>query len=72
MAHRNEPLPLFVTDEYEDLIVYIRRQKFDTNKIYAYITGNWNCDARDISESVYANAYNGFDHYKDRNYDVNF
>jgi hypothetical protein len=65
-----EPKPLATFVDYHELIVYIRRQKFDTHKIYETIADSWNefDEVKDISESVYANAYNGFIHFKDKNY----
>ena len=64
--------PRFVTDDYHELIVFVRRNSLDVNPIYVSIMGEWYADSKDISKSVYANAYNGFEHYKDRNYEVNF
>lgn len=66
-----EPVPLATFVDYHELIQYIRRQKFDKHKIYQAIANSWNevDEVRDISESVYKNAYNGFYHYKDKNYE---
>lgn len=66
-----EPVPLATFVDYHELIKYIRRQKCSTNKIYQAIPDSWNeiDEVRDISESVYKNAYNGFYHYKDKNYE---
>ena len=70
IMNRYEPKPLATFVDYHELIVYIRRQKFDTHKIYETIADSWNefDEVKDISESVYANAYNGFIHFKDKNY----
>lgn len=70
--NRYEPVPLATFGEYHELIMYIRRQKFDEHKIYRTILDSWNeyDDVKDISESVYENAYNEFEHYTDQNYKV--
>ncbi len=66
-----EPVPLATFVDYHELIKYIRRSKYDRNKIYQAIADSWNevDEVRDISESVYKNAYNEFNHYTDKNYE---
>jgi len=57
-----EPVPLASFVNYYELIRFIRKQKFDSNKIYQLIADSYNEFDRvtDVSESVYEHAYNGF------------
>jgi hypothetical protein len=68
----NEPVPRATFVDYHGLVMYVRKNCCDTNKIYESESDSWNefDEIRDISESVYANAYNGFTHYKDKNYEI--
>jgi len=47
-----EPVPLATFVDYHELIKYIRRSKYDRNKIYQAIADSWNevDEVRDISE----------------------
>jgi len=67
---RYEPVPLATFSDYHELIKYIRRQKFNEHKIYESVANSWNeiDEVRDFSASVYADAYNGFNHFTDKNY----
>ena len=66
-----EPVPRATFVDYHTLIMYVRKHCCDTHKIYQSLADSWNefNDVTEISESVYANAYNGFEHYKDKNYE---
>ena len=67
-----EPVPMATFGDYHELIKYIRRQKFDSHKIYQSNLDSWNefDEVTEISDSVYNNAYNDFDHFTDRNYET--
>lgn len=56
--------------DYDELIRFIRRHCISEQAIYKTRANSWNEteDAIDISQDVFADAYNDFDHYKDTNY----
>jgi hypothetical protein len=58
-------------EDYHEMIMMIRRRKIDGSKIYRCEVDSWNEfeSPSDISKIVYSNAYNDFDHYRDKNYE---
>ncbi len=65
-----EAIPDATFSNYHDLIVYVRRHGRSGNQIFLYELDNWNDfdKIKDISDAVYRDAYNGFEHYKDKNF----
>lgn len=57
---RYEPIPLTTFVDFDEMIRYIRRRKFDKHKIYETVANDWNefTEVRDVSETVYTKAYN--------------
>lgn len=56
--------------DYDELIRYVRRNKLSEIEIFSTRANSWNEmeNSVNIAETVFADAYNGFDHYKDTNY----
>jgi GGDEF domain-containing protein len=56
--------------DYDELIRYVRRNKLDDLVIFSTRANSWNemQDSVNIIETVLADAYNDFDHFKDTNY----
>jgi len=56
--------------DYDELIRYVRRNKLSGIEIYSTRANSWNeeREPEDITEKVWLDAYNNFDHYKDTNY----
>ena len=56
--------------DYDELIRFVRRNKLSGVYIYSTRANSWNEIEKetDITEQVWLDAYNDFDHYKDTNY----
>ena len=56
--------------DYDELIRFVRRNKLSGVYIYSTRANSWNEmeEETDITEQVWLDAYNDFDHYKDMNY----
>jgi hypothetical protein len=67
---KNDQCPT-VFDDYDQLIVFIRRNCFtldDHRPVYSSIINDPD-EYQDISSQVYSDAWNGFNHVKDTNYE---
>lgn len=67
-AHSKE-VPIRVFDNYHELVCYIRKNSIDSFEIFRFETNDWMDSEIEISQSVYQDAWNGFVHYKDKNYE---
>lgn len=56
--------------DYDELIRYVRKNKLSEIEIFSTRANSWNEteNSIDIAETVFADAYNGFDHWRDENY----
>lgn len=63
--------PLATFSDYHEMIKFIRRHSFSEAMIYETILNDWNefNTVKCISRDVYRDAYNGFEHYTDKNYE---
>lgn len=61
-------IPIHVFDDYHELICYVRKGSVDGFRFFRLETNSWMDSDIEISDGVYKDAYNGFSHYKDRNY----
>jgi hypothetical protein len=62
--------PVTFTD-YHEMIMYIRKNSLGQHPIYETIANSWNesDSSKRIDNRAYTDSYNGFVHFKDKNYE---